>query len=128
MMKLSSRKFPLNYLPCLFYILKPQDATIWSLLYTLFFKLSSISGFLGNLRRTDKETHIAKSYQKIWGKWIKAKHDVHFLHKCKSRMVYPKLVPWRNINNKTPKERDNYNNKNLTSTISNRRQKLKLLT
>ena len=30
-----SRKFPLNYLFCLFYILKPQDATIQSLFYTL---------------------------------------------------------------------------------------------
>ena len=31
----SSRKFPLNYLSCLFYILKPQNATIRSLFYTL---------------------------------------------------------------------------------------------
>ena len=31
----SSRKFPLNYLSCLFYILKPQNATTWSLFYTL---------------------------------------------------------------------------------------------
>ena len=33
-----SRKFPLNYLSCLFYILKPQDATIRSLFYTFFKK------------------------------------------------------------------------------------------
>ena len=39
MMKLSSRKIPLNYLSCLFYILKSQDATIWSLFYNLFFKV-----------------------------------------------------------------------------------------
>ena len=38
MMKQS--KFPLNHLPCLFYISKPQDATSRSLLYTLFFKVA----------------------------------------------------------------------------------------
>ena len=38
MMKQS--KFPLNQLPCLFYISKPQDATSRSLLYTLFFKVA----------------------------------------------------------------------------------------
>ena len=50
-----------------------------------FLKLSNISGFWGNLRRTDKEIRIiAKSYQRILRKWIKAKQAVHFLHECKS--------------------------------------------
>ena len=35
----NSRTFPLNYLPCLFYILKPQDAIFPSLFYTSFFKV-----------------------------------------------------------------------------------------
>ena len=39
MMKQCSQKFPLNCLSCLFYILKPEDATIQSLFYTLRFKV-----------------------------------------------------------------------------------------
>ena len=92
-----------------------------------FLKLSNISGFWGNLRRTDKRHIIAKSYQKILRKWMKAKHDVHFLHECRSHNVYPKFVRWRNIKNKTPKERNNYCNKNLNSAIKRRRE-LKTLT
>ena len=42
MMKQSCQKFPLNYLSCLLYILKTQDATIGSLFY--FLKLPNISG------------------------------------------------------------------------------------
>ena len=59
---------------------------------------------------------------------MKAKHDVHFLHECKSHNVYPKVVRWKNIKNKTPKERNNYYNKNLNSAINKRRQELKTLT
>ena len=50
---------------------------------------------------------IAKSYQKILRKWMKAKHDVHLLHACKSYNAHPKFVRWRNIKSKTPKERNN---------------------
>ena len=50
MMKLNSRKIPLNHLSCLFYILKPEDATIRSLFYALVFKvvqyLSNLSIFV----------------------------------------------------------------------------------
>ena len=88
-------------------------------------KLSNIFGFWGNLRRTDKETHItAKSYQKILRKWMKSKHNVRFLHACEAHNVYPKFVIWRNIKNKTTKERNkncfnNFNyNKNLNSAIN----------
>ena len=110
----------------MFYILKPQDATIQSLFYTLFSKLSNISRFLGNLCWTDKETRIiAISYQKIWGIWIKAKYDVHFLDECKSHIVYPQFLRWKNVDNKTSKERDNYYCKNMNSAINNRRQELK---
>ena len=35
---------------------------------------------------------------------MKAKHDVHFLHECKSHNAYPKFVRWKNIKNKTPNE------------------------
>ena len=93
------------------------------------FKLSKISGFWENLRRTDKETHIiGKSYQKILRKWMKAKHDAHFLHECKSHNVYLKFACWRNIKNKTPKKRNNYYNKNLNSAVNKRRRGLKTLT
>ena len=71
---------------------------------------------------------IAKSYQKILRKWMKAKHDVRFLHEWKSHNGYPKFVRWRNIKNKTPKERNNYYNKNFNSAINKRRQKPKRLT
>ena len=40
----SSRRFPLKYFSCLFYILKRQDAAIRSLFYTYFSKLFNISG------------------------------------------------------------------------------------
>ena len=97
------------------------------ILYVL--KLSKISGFWENLRRTDKETHIiGKSYQKILRKWMKAKHDAHFLHECKSHNVYLKFACWRNIKNKTPKKRNNYYNKNLNSAVNKRRRGLKTLT
>ena len=59
---------------------------------------------------------------------MKAKHDMHFLHECKSHNAYPKFVRWKNIKNKTPKERNNYYNKNLNSAVNKRRQELKLLT
>ena len=36
----NSRTFPLNYLSCLFYIFKPQDAIFRSLFYTSFFKVA----------------------------------------------------------------------------------------
>ena len=55
MMKQS--KFPLNQLPCLFYISKPQDATSRSLLYTLFFKVAQylcISYHFYNLKSVKK--------------------------------------------------------------------------
>ena len=45
-----------------------------------------------------------------------------------SHNVYPKFVRWRNIKNKTPKERNNYYNKNLNSAINKRRWELKTLT
>ena len=59
---------------------------------------------------------------------MKAKHDVHFIHECKSHNVYPKFVRWRNIKNKTPKERNNYYNKNLNSAINKKDKNLKTLT
>ena len=67
---------------------------LFGVCFTVYFlKLSNISGFRGNLRQADNETHIrAKSYQKILCKWMKAKHDVYFLNKCKSHNVYPKFV------------------------------------
>ena len=71
---------------------------------------------------------IAKSYQKILRKWMQAKHDVHFLHECKSFNVYPKFERWKNIKNKTSKERNNYYNNNLNSAINKIRQELKTLT
>ena len=58
----------------------------------------------------------------------KAKHDVHFIHECKSHNVYPKFVRWRNIKSKTPKERNNYYNKNLNSAINKKDKNLKMLT
>ena len=88
-----------------------------------FLKLSSIYGFWGNLRRTDKDTHVlAKSYQKILRKWMKAKNDINFLHECKTNDIYPKFVRWKNIKNKTPKERNTYYSKNLNSAINKRRK------
>ena len=95
-----------------------------------FLKLPNISVFWGNFHRRDNTTHtIAKSYQTILHKWKKAKHDLHFLHECKSYNVYPTFVCRRNIKNKTPKERNNYYNKNLNSAIKKkRRQELKTLT
>ena len=72
-----------------------------------------------------KRTHIiAKSILRMW---MKAKHDAHFLHECKSYNVYPKFVRLRNIKSKTPKERNNSYNKNLNSAIDKRRQELKTL-
>ena len=59
---------------------------------------------------------------------MKTKHDVNFLHECKSHNVNPKFVRWRKIRNKAPKERNNYYNKNLNSAINKRRQELKTLT
>ena len=38
-----------------------------------------------------------------------------------------KFVRWRNIKNKTPKERNNSYNKNLNSAINKRRRELKTL-
>ena len=94
-----------------------------------FLKSSNILGFWGNLRRTDKETHIiAKSYQKTLHKWMKAKHDAHFLHKCKSNNEYPKFAHCRKMKNKTPKERINCYPKNLNSAINKTKQELKTLT
>ena len=58
---------------------------------------------------------------------MKAKDEVPFLHECRSHNVYPKFVRWRNIKNKTPKERNKYCNKNLNSAISKRRRELKTL-
>ena len=49
---------------------------------------------------------------------MKAKHDMHFLHECKSHGVYSKFVRWRNLKKKTPKERNNYYNKNLNLAIN----------
>ena len=49
-----------------------------------FLKLCNVHGFWSNLRRTDKDSHLAaKSYQKILRKYMKAKHDVKFLNDCK---------------------------------------------
>ena len=74
-----------------------------------FLKLSNISGFWKKLSRADKEKNIiAKSYQRILRKWMKPKHDLHFLYEYKSHNVYPRFVRWKNIKNKTPKERNNY--------------------
>ena len=74
-----------------------------------FLKLPNISGFWKKLRRADKETNIiAKSYQRILRKWMKPKDDPHFLYEYKSHNVYPRFVRWKNIKNKTPKERNNY--------------------
>ena len=43
---------------------------------------------------------------------MKAKHDVHLLHECKSHNVYPKFVRWKKLN----------------SAINKRRQELKTST
>ena len=58
---------------------------------------------------------------------MKIKHDVHFLHECKTQDVYPKLVRWKNIKNKTPRERINYSTKNWNSAINKRRSEVKTL-
>ena len=59
---------------------------------------------------------------------MKAKHDAHFLHECKTQNVYSKFVHWRNNKNKTLKERNNYYNKNLNLAINKRGQELTMLT
>ena len=56
------------------------------ILYIL--KLCNISGIWGNLHQTDKKTY--KSNQKVLRKWMKAKHDMHFVHKCKFVMDFIK--------------------------------------
>ena len=67
-----------------------------------FLKLSNVYGFWCNLWWIDKDTHLAaKAYQKVLWKLMKAEHDVHFLNECKSQDVYPKIVRWKNIKNKT---------------------------
>ena len=85
--------------------------------------------YFGETSVGQKKTHIiAKSYQKTLRKWMKAKHDLHFLHECKSHIVHPKFAHWKNIKNKTPKKRNNSYNKKLNSAINKKRQELKTLT
>ena len=50
---------------------------------------------------------MAESYQKTLQKWMKTKHDMHFLHDCKTHNAYSKFVcfeKYQKQNNKRKKQ------------------------
>ena len=63
-----------------------------------FIKLSVGNGFWYNLRNTDNNTYKAVlKYQQCLNKVIKYDLDIQFLHNCKSNVVYPMFIRWKNI-------------------------------
>ena len=52
-------------MPCLFYILKPQDATIWSLFYTLFFKVVQYIWILRSMNEMLKFTGFLEYFRRV---------------------------------------------------------------
>ena len=93
-------------------------------------KLSGTNGFWSNLRNTDINVQrTTKLRQKSLKKYMKAKYDVNFLQNCKTNIVFPKCVRWKNIKYKTPHERVKYYARKLNDALNKRCKKLnKLLT
>ena len=50
---------------CLFYILKPQDATIWSLFYALFFKVVQYIWILRSMNEMLKFTGFLEYFRRV---------------------------------------------------------------
>ena len=112
----------------MFYILQLQDAQIPRFFLLYFLKLSGVFSFWSNVGNTDKDIHQApKSYQKTLKKYMKAKHDVKFLNKCKQEKVFPKFVLWKNIKSRSLLEQNYLFTRNLNETINKRQKELNLL-
>ena len=53
-------------------------------------------------------------------KIYKSKLDIAFLKKCKSADVYPKFIRWKNVKNKTKKEKNKFYRATLNNAIKAR--------
>ena len=91
-----------------------------------FIKLSVGNGFWYNLRNTDNITYkAALKYQRCLNKVRKCDLDIEFLHNCKSSVVYPKFIRWKNIPTKNKRYQKVFYARLLNDEIKEIHQKRK---
>ena len=67
--------------------------------HCLFLKLSGVSGFWTNLRKTDRRLHkLAVNYQRQMRKLHRCELDIIFLRTCRDKDIFPKFLRWRHLN------------------------------